>query len=105
MGLHLPMKLATVYNGRITGVLRLRYKTIAHRIADRKYPKSIFNGDCTGKMSSGRFASLLMNKNVGGAGLQTKSASQLPLRGNSRGASQRKFIPAVTRRGASRCSR
>jgi hypothetical protein len=40
---------------------------------------------------------LPMNKDVGGAGLQMKSASQLPLRGNSGSASQRRFIPAVTR--------
>jgi hypothetical protein len=41
--------------------------------------------------------SLLMNKNVEEVGLQTKSASQLPLRGDRRLASQRKFIPAATR--------
>jgi hypothetical protein len=35
---------------------------------------------------------LSMNKNVDGAGLQTKSASLLPLRGNSRLASQQEYI-------------
>jgi hypothetical protein len=37
--------------------------------------------------------SLPMNKIVERAGLQTKSASQLPLRGNSGLAGQRKFFP------------
>jgi hypothetical protein len=44
-----------------------------------------------------------MNKNVEGVGLQTESASQLPLRGNGWLASQRRFIPTVTA-GSSRAA-
>jgi hypothetical protein len=48
--------------------------------------------------------SLLMHKKVERKVLWTKSASWLPLRGNSELASWRQFILAVTRRGESSCS-